>query len=236
MIDNHNTCRQTKIRLLEAAGEVFVEHGYRAATVREICRRARAHVGAVNYHFRDKKGLYAAVLEYSHKEIVKRYPPDMGLPDGACPEDRLRVFIRSFLMRILDESVPAWYGKLIAREMADPSHALEPVVRNSIRPLYEYLEQIILEIIGEFMGESKGKVAHSPEPGSDVPFLCAMSIVGQCLQHYNGRHIIAFLQPGCFHPGDIDRLTDAITRFSIGGIREYARQQPVSKKNDCQAL
>ena len=40
-------------RLLEAAGEIFAEHGFRNTTVREICKRADINLAAVNYYFRD---------------------------------------------------------------------------------------------------------------------------------------------------------------------------------------
>ncbi len=70
---------RTKARLIEAAGEVFARRGFRSATVREICSRAGVHVGAVNYHFRDKEGLYTAVLDHLHQTAVKKYPPDLGL-------------------------------------------------------------------------------------------------------------------------------------------------------------
>ncbi|MGA9754367.1 MAG: TetR family transcriptional regulator, partial [Desulfobaccales bacterium] len=53
---------ETRQRLLEAAGEVFAKKGFRNTTIREICRRARANLAAVNYHFGDKERLYLAVL------------------------------------------------------------------------------------------------------------------------------------------------------------------------------
>ena len=58
---------KTRQRVLEAAVEVFAEQGFRKTTVRDICKRAHANVAAINYHFRDKEGLYTAVLQYAHQ-------------------------------------------------------------------------------------------------------------------------------------------------------------------------
>ncbi|MGC9194135.1 MAG: TetR/AcrR family transcriptional regulator [Syntrophobacteraceae bacterium] len=85
MVHNTKKVEDTKARLIKAAGEVFAQHGYRASTVRQICQRARTNVGSVNYHFRDKKGLYKAIFGQSLQLAITRYPPDLGLTDQATP-------------------------------------------------------------------------------------------------------------------------------------------------------
>ena len=58
------TTATTPERILEAAGEIFGREGFKAATIRRIAETANANVASINYHFRDKEGLYAAVLEH----------------------------------------------------------------------------------------------------------------------------------------------------------------------------
>ncbi len=214
MPDSSINNEDTKARLIEAAGEVFAQHGFRASTVRQICKRARTHVGAVNYHFRDKKGLYAAILGYSHQLAVSKYPPDLGLTQEATPEEKLRAYIRAFLLRFMAEGLPAWHGKLMAQEIANPSGALDQMMENSIRPLYKYLAGIVREL----MHEEKSPEAED----SNATFLTALSIVGQCLHHHIARQIIEALRPRSFDPTRIEQIADHITRFSLGGIREVA--------------
>ena len=43
---------------MEAAAREFAEKGYDDATVRDVCRRAKANVAAVNYHFGGKAALH----------------------------------------------------------------------------------------------------------------------------------------------------------------------------------
>ena len=71
----------TDLKLLEAAGEVFADKGYRAATIREIIRRAQVNIAAVNYHYGDKQNLYAAVFRYARKCCEERFPLP-GLPNS----------------------------------------------------------------------------------------------------------------------------------------------------------
>jgi TetR/AcrR family transcriptional regulator, regulator of cefoperazone and chloramphenicol sensitivity len=204
----------TKKRLIEAAGEVFAQYGFRAATVREICRRANASVSAVNYHFRDKEGLYEAVFEYSHHWAVEKYPHNLDLELDATPEERLRAFIRSFLLRGLGDGFPAWHGKLLAQETANPRGVLSKVAETAIRPMDEVLEGIVRELL------QKENPSHEVDDLSVQ--LCRMNIVGQCIFQLHARQFMQFPGPQNLDPPQIAAIADQIFRFSLGGIRAIA--------------
>ena len=53
----------TKDRIMSAAMRLFAGKGHKLVTVREICKAAKVNVALVNYHFRNKNGLYQACVE-----------------------------------------------------------------------------------------------------------------------------------------------------------------------------
>jgi len=53
----------TRAQILEAARAEFGEHGYTAATVRQVARRARVDPALVYHYFADKAGLFVACLD-----------------------------------------------------------------------------------------------------------------------------------------------------------------------------
>ena len=71
-VEAKTASEQTRARLLDAAREVFSEHSFQGATVREICRRAEANVAAVNYHFGNKEGLLAEALNFSQLAALQK--------------------------------------------------------------------------------------------------------------------------------------------------------------------
>jgi AcrR family transcriptional regulator len=204
---------ETRQRLLEAAGEVFAEHGFRKSTVRDICSRARANVAAINYHFRDKEALYAAVLKYWADIAIQKYPPHLGLGKNASAEQRLHAFVRSFLFRVLDEGRPAWHGKLMAREMAEPTPAFESLVEGACRPLSDLLTSIVRQLLG-------------PDGKDEIVRRSVGSIIGQCLFYHHCRPVNAKLWPEQkLDTQGIEQLADHITRFSLGGLRDLSTKR-----------
>jgi AcrR family transcriptional regulator len=198
--------RDTRHRLLDAAGGVFAAQGFQRATVREICHKAQANVAAINYHFRDKEGLYDAVLRESHREAHEKYPPTLGLGPNPTPQERLYAFVRSFLLRLFDPGRPAWHGLLMAREMVEPTAAFAAVIEESTRPRYDLLKEIVRNLLG-------------PEESEERVWLCANSVLGQCLHYHHARHVLARLHgqlPACMR--DVGVLADHIVEFSLGAM------------------
>ncbi len=213
IIGSDATMTETRQRLLEAAGEVFAERGFRATTVREICQRAKANLAAVNYHFGDKERLYAAVLQYTFRHAIEKYPLDLGLGAEATAEERLQAFIRAHIFGFLDEGLPAWHGKLMAREMAEPTGMLDTLVDQMIRPKAELLMSIVRDVLG-----------HDANPRR--VWRCAASIIGQCLFYHHARPVIKRLDPEqTYTPEALEDLVDHITQFSLAALRQFARVQ-----------
>ena len=198
---------------METAGKIFAEEGYSRATVRDICRQAGANIAAINYHFGDKKGLYTAVLKHYQDVALKTHPSDFGVRGTQTPEEKLRVFIRSFLTRIMDDVHPAWFARLLAREFTEPTWAFDILVEDSIRPSFRLLTEIVAAILGE-------------KPQERIVRLCSMSIVGQCLYFRHSNPVINRLFPGEFPgAGQIEELTEHITFFSLQGLHKTKGQE-----------
>jgi AcrR family transcriptional regulator len=53
---------KTRTRLLDAALEVFLERGYHETSIGEITQRADLGAGTYYLHFKDKRGLYEALV------------------------------------------------------------------------------------------------------------------------------------------------------------------------------
>jgi len=202
----------TRERLLEAAGEVFAEKGFRKATVREIVGRAGANLSAVNYHFRDKQGLYQAVLEWGHKSLAEDEELRRARDARLAPEQRLRAFVLGFLLRGLSTERRPHYARLMAMEMAEPTTILEMVVERFIRPRFELLVSIVRGVVGNNL------------PRRTLE-LCAESIVGQCVHLVHGRPIIVRVMPHLsYSREDIERLAEHVTQFCLAALKHLPAQ------------
>ena len=202
-----STAETTRDRVLDSACAVFSEKGYRDATVTEICELADANVASVNYYFRDKKSLYDEVWRHAFAQAVHVYPLDIQAHADSPPEDRLRSFIFAMVSRLFSEGHSGCFTKLQLREMAEPTSALEEMVRDAIIPQRKILVGIVQDLLG---GDADATAVN----------LCVLSVVSQCLFLGFSEPVRERLVKARVYKEEKEEIVvDHIARFSLAGIQ-----------------
>lgn len=179
-----------------AAGPVFAQRGFDRAPVREIAKRAEVNVAAISYYFGDKMGLYRAVIAAIRRQRESEFPlPVVGdLP----PDEALYRLIRTLLSRMLSGDEKGWEAMLMMREMQQPTAALEDMVNEYFKPLYDALCRAIDDLLqrsGHTDPPSRGGRTAGDSKLADwrrhamIPQL-ALGVVGECLHYRIGRPVI----------------------------------------------
>ena len=104
--------------ILQAAQDVFLDQGYEATTLDLIARRAKASKATMYAHFRDKVGLFEAILA----AYIKNTQMPLHDPDHTAAE-ALRRFGSGFLTLMLSPPVLAFYRMIVNKGVEMPELA-----------------------------------------------------------------------------------------------------------------
>ena len=206
---------ETHRRLLDAALLIFAEHGYEAATTRQICERAKANAAAVNYHFGDKLGLYKAVLQTV--VAVQRGRMAEGDLVDLEPEVALREFIRRMVAALSVQPTDP-YQRLMVNEMAQPTAGLAVMVECIMRPRSKLLCSLVSRIIGS-------------SPASWQTRFAVYSVIAQIVHFMHARPVIQLLWPDWqSDPAMTRRLAAHIEEFSLSALRQMAADRAEARR------
>ena len=195
----------THDRLLKGAARLFAARGFQHVTIRQIAAGARANVAAVNYYFGDKAGLYREVLKTAIDTMQATTDAARAAGAGRPANEQLRAYIRVFLRRVAGNGQESWIHQLMARELADPTPALDLVTEQVIRPRLTYLAEVV------------GEILHRPWDDESVR-RCVLSVQAQC-HAVMPNPIAKRLFPDLPADGNaLDLLADHIADFSLAGI------------------
>jgi TetR/AcrR family transcriptional regulator, regulator of cefoperazone and chloramphenicol sensitivity len=198
--------RETRARLLDAAARLFAERGYARVTVRDICKKARANVAAVNYHFGGKDGLYRAVMRHAMETMQATTEAAREAGRDLPAADRIRAYVVVFADRLLGVHHETWIHQLMLREMSDPTPALAMVADEVLKPRMVYLSHAIAELL------------HCA-PDDPKVLRCALSVTSQFNSLLWTRAIAMLLDVEDNVPGTIDEIAEHIAQFSLGGMK-----------------
>jgi AcrR family transcriptional regulator len=206
---------ETRQRLLQAAIMLFADRGYKNTSVRDICDLAGANPAAINYHFRDKLGLYKEVIAMVADAMDRTKQEALDAGQGGTPEERMRDYIRHMVRRVMGEE-KNWLVDLIGREMAQPSPAFGLIVEKGILPSGQRVAQLVSEVSG------------LPAADSRTQF-CAGMVHAQCFFFSGGKPVLKHLDPKLeFTTEYIDEIARQIAEFSLAGIRALASKSAPS--------
>lgn len=200
----------TRQKLINCAGEVFSAKGFETTTVREVCQAAGVNIAAIHYHFGDKERLYLECVKHAH---CQHGMIDFDWPNGTSSQEKLTTMVTHMLTMMLATDQPAWQIELMMRELARPTAACRVLVEEFISPVFNQLLAIVSEMLP-----------------AETPLLArqqtAFSVVAQCLLYRYHRPIGQLLigEEQFQRLLNVDTVARQIVAFSLGGIRECARQ------------
>ncbi len=204
----------TRQKLINYAGEIFSAKGFESTTVREVCQAAGVNIAAIHYHFGDKERLYLECVKHAH---CQHGMIDFDWPNGTSSQEKLTTMVTHMLTMMLATDQPAWQIELMMRELARPTAACRVLVEEFISPVFTQLLAIVSEMLP-----------------AETPLLSrqqtAFSVVAQCLLYRYHRPIGQLLigEEQFQRLLNVDTVARQIVAFSLGGIRECARQYGVS--------
>lgn len=112
---------QRRQALMEAARQVFLEHGYEGASIEEVMRRVGGSKASLYSYFGSKEGLFFDILAEQSEQFMK----DLKIPDAADEdvEQTLKAVGRRFLRQMLDENRLGLYRVIFAEAQRFPDLA-----------------------------------------------------------------------------------------------------------------
>jgi TetR/AcrR family transcriptional regulator, regulator of cefoperazone and chloramphenicol sensitivity len=152
-----------RLKLLDAAIEVFGRHGFDGATTRMLSGTAGVNLQAIPYYFGGKEGLYLAVADHIAERlqvligpvaarIAGRLAAQQSPGGEAVTPAEARLLLTELLetaARVLVHQESASWSRFIIREQMEPTEAFERIYQKIMSRLLETARSLVGIILGE---------------------------------------------------------------------------------------
>ena len=146
--------KDTRSRILDVAEELFSEQGLDRVSIRDITKKARVNLAAINYHFGTKEDLIAAVFE---RRLVPLNKARLAALDAAerkagrkvpTLETILEAFIFPAVECSCNKAGPGKaLSKLLGRCISEPSPEVEALLIKQFEPLVERMYAALMRAL-----------------------------------------------------------------------------------------
>lgn len=213
---NLDSNKGVKDRLLDAAEELFCEHGFEGTSIRDIAAYADCNIAAVNYYFGGKDNLYMDVWRRhlipmrnvriaSIKKVMSKNESRIEL------EDLLKSFADTFVGPLIDVCRASSLSRLMAREYID-RHL----------PANIFVDEVMTPTINAM---SDALIKTCPDLDKSKVLMVIFSLVGQLVHLVHLRMMFEQSDENMNLPVlDLNEVTNHIVKFSAAGIRTYCKE------------
>jgi len=203
----------TKSRILDAAEELFMEHGFEATSLRLITTAAGVNLAAVNYHFGSKEELFQAVLtrrldpmNQDRMQLLSSYESAAAGKPLSCEKILAAMFIPALKLARDHEQGGKNFLRLLGRAYADPA----PFIR-------EFLSSQYREMIARFRAAFSFALPHIPREELSWRLHFVMGALSYTLAGADMLKIISQLQPD--EATNDELLLKRLAPFLAAGLR-----------------
>ena len=214
---------ESKLRLLEAAEQLFAERGFETVSVRDVTQLAKANVAAVNYHFGSREGMVALVVSrylipVNEERLARLDALERKWSGKAVPlEEIIDAFVRPVVGLVRkSELSQSLFGKLVGRIFAMQGEGLPPAVEEQMKTLIERF----IRALGKAL----------PTVSQEELVWRMHFLVGSIIHMLMNQEMLQRLSGGASGNPTMEVTLGRFIRFAAAGLREGVELEPEAKK------
>jgi AcrR family transcriptional regulator len=149
---------ETRTRILDAAEELFMQHGFEGTSMRLLTAKAGVNLAAVNYHFGSKDALIEAVfrrrldpMNQARLAELEKLEAHAGSPD---PESVIRAFV-SPTLRLVEDAKGGGrsFIRLLGRTYTEPTKAIRQLIGQMYAPVMDRYKSALARALPQMPAE-----------------------------------------------------------------------------------
>ncbi len=146
----YSSSEKTKNSLIEAAGQLIAELGLSNVSVRTIASLAKENIGTIHYHFGNKEGLFAEVIN----EVIQRWEAvplekelaTLDLTNRTDQAIAIRRVVERMSQLIFSAQAPDWHRQVIYQVMQQPGILRDMFSHRVITPENQFTVELFQHI------------------------------------------------------------------------------------------
>lgn len=199
----------TRQKILTTSGLLFAANGFSETTNKSIAHAAQVDLASINYHFKNRNGLYQCVLAEAHRSIIRLEDLTAIHQLTITADEKLLKLMEIIYSHAFEEH--RWQIQVLSREILSPTSNFATLLDNEVLPKIQLIKSILSEV--------SGIPINSP---TLLPCLIS-SMAPYLMLIVTGRNQLTPLQPLKKIPQH--QLVNQLYTFVLAGLKAVGKQE-----------